>query len=233
MDHLRLPSAYKLAKSYMHASTPYTSALAALKAKYGQPQQLVQSEIASILHSPPVRLGDSNAFQDFALSVHSLIGMLRSVEGADGSALRCGSHVDRLLTKLPIQNRDGFIEHCLLRGILREGSEQTYTLEDFSAWLQVKAQAKSIAQQASGLPLMERREPVQTNQGRRATPTMYLSNTATVESQPDVQQSRGRGGDHPWETSANLFVNTVTTRNTSWESEGVQPITTKNMDREE
>ena len=194
MDHLRLPSAYKLAKSYMHASTPYTSALAALKAKYGQPRQLVQSEIASILHSPPVGLGDSNAFQDFALSVHSLIGMLRSVEGADGSELRCGSHVDRLLTKLPIQNRDSFIEHCLLRGILREGSEQTYTLEDFSAWLQVKARAKSIAQQASGLTPMERREPVQKNLGRRAAPTtMYLSNTATVESQPDVQQSCGRG----------------------------------------
>ena len=46
MDHLRLPSAYQLAKSYLHAS------LAALKAKYGQPRQFIQSEIASILHSP-------------------------------------------------------------------------------------------------------------------------------------------------------------------------------------
>lgn len=62
MDHLRLPTAYKLAKSYMHASTLYTSALAALKAKYGQPRQLVQSELADILHSPPVRFGDSHTF---------------------------------------------------------------------------------------------------------------------------------------------------------------------------
>ncbi|XP_076135495.1 uncharacterized protein LOC143118304 [Alosa pseudoharengus] len=193
MDHLRLPSAYKLAKSYMHASTPYTSALAALKAKYGQPRQLVQSEIASILHSPPVRLGDSNAFQDFALSVHSLIGMLRSVDGAGGSELRCGSHVDRLLTKLPLHYRDSFVEHCLNRGILKDGKEQTYTLEDFSAWLQVKAQAKSIAQQVSVPTSMERREAVQKIQGRKGTPTtMYLSNTATVESQPSVQQGRGK-----------------------------------------
>ena len=91
MDYLRLPSAYKLAKSYMHASTPYTSALGALKAKYSQPRQLIQSEIASILHSPTVRFGDSNAFQDFSLSVHSLIGMQLTVEGTGGSELRCGS----------------------------------------------------------------------------------------------------------------------------------------------
>lgn len=194
MDHLRLPTAYKLAKSYMHASTPYTSALAALKAKYGQPRQLVQSEIASILHSPPVRFGDSNAFQDFALSVQSLIGMLRSVDGAGGSELRCGSHVDRLLTKLPFHYRDSFVEHCLNRGILKDGAEQTYTLEDFSAWLQVKARAKSITQQVSVPASMERREPVQKSQGRKVTPTtMYLSNTATVESQPSVQGGRGKG----------------------------------------
>ena len=114
MDHLRLPSAYKLAKSYMHTSTPYTSALAALKAKNGQPRQLVQGEIASILHSPPVKLGNSNAFQEFALSVRSLIGMLWSVEGADGSELRCGSHVDRLLTKLPIQSRVSLRTVCFV-----------------------------------------------------------------------------------------------------------------------
>lgn len=71
------------------------------------------------------------------------------MEGAGGSELQCGSHVDRLLNKLPIQYRDGFIEHCLARGILMEGSGQTYTLMDFSTWLQVKARAKGIAQQVS------------------------------------------------------------------------------------
>lgn len=31
MDHLRFPSAYKLAQSFMHSTTPYTAALQALK----------------------------------------------------------------------------------------------------------------------------------------------------------------------------------------------------------
>lgn len=161
MDNLRLPTAINLVKSYMHASTPYNSALAAHKAKYGQPWQLVQSELASILYSPSVSFGDSNAFQKFALSVQSLIGMLRSVDRAGGSELQCGPHVDRLLTKLPLHYRDSFVEHCLNRGILKDGVEQTYTLEDFSAWLQVKAKAKIIAQQVSIPASIERREPVQ------------------------------------------------------------------------
>ena len=80
---------------------------------------------------------------------HSLIGMLLTVEGTGGSELQCGSHVDRLLTKLPLPYRDSLIEHCLNRGILKDGAEQTCTLEDFSAWLQLKARAKSIAQQVS------------------------------------------------------------------------------------
>ena len=52
------------------------------------------------------------------------------------------------------------------RNILKDGAEQTYTLEDFSAWLQVKARAKSIAQQVSVPASKERREPVKKNQGR-------------------------------------------------------------------
>lgn len=41
-------------------------------------------------------------------------------------------------------------------------------------------------------------ESVQKNQGRGTTPTMmYLSNTASVESQPDIQQNCGRGMTSP------------------------------------
>ena len=116
MDHMRLPSAYK---SYMRASTPYTYTLAALKAKYSQPWQLVLSEIASILHSSPIRPGDNNVFQSFALSVHSLVGVLLSVEGAGGRELHCGSH---LLNKMPLKYRSSFPEHCLVRVTLKEGS---------------------------------------------------------------------------------------------------------------
>lgn len=36
LNHLKLPSAYKPAKSHMYAKDPYTSALAALQTRYGQ-----------------------------------------------------------------------------------------------------------------------------------------------------------------------------------------------------
>ncbi|XP_026095552.1 uncharacterized protein LOC113067383 [Carassius auratus] len=138
LDRLKLPSAYKLAQAYMHDPTPYTRALQALQDKYGQPRLLVQSELGAILNSPPVRVGDAEAFDDFALSVHGLVGMLRSLEGENGYELKCGSHVDRLLAKLPASYRDGFVEYCLSRGILITGTDKTYTLLDLSAWLQLK-----------------------------------------------------------------------------------------------
>lgn len=48
LDHLKLPSGYKLPKAFMHDPRPYTSALQALQDKYGQPRQLVQSELGAI-----------------------------------------------------------------------------------------------------------------------------------------------------------------------------------------
>ncbi|XP_039516235.1 uncharacterized protein LOC120470711 [Pimephales promelas] len=159
LDHLKLPSAHKLAQAYMHDPKPYTSALQALQDKYGQPRQLVQSELGTILNSPPVRSGDPEAFDNFALSVQGLVGMLRSLEGENGYELRCGSHVDRLLSKLPTNYRDGFVEYSINRGILRTGTDQTYTLEDFSVWLQLKSQAKRISSRAA-LMFQDQPKPV-------------------------------------------------------------------------
>ncbi|KAI4886256.1 hypothetical protein NFI96_006961 [Prochilodus magdalenae] len=121
LDHLKLPSAYKLAQAYMHDPMPYTSALQALQDKYGQPRQLVQSELGAIFNSSPIKFGDPEAFDNFALSVQALVGMLRSLEGENGYELRCGSHVDRLLSKLPANYRDSFVEYSLNHGILRTG----------------------------------------------------------------------------------------------------------------
>lgn len=50
--HLKLQSAFQLAKAYMHDLRLYTAALKALPDKYGQPRQLVQCELATILNSP-------------------------------------------------------------------------------------------------------------------------------------------------------------------------------------
>ncbi|KAK7945263.1 hypothetical protein WMY93_000991 [Mugilogobius chulae] len=73
LDHLKLPSAYKLAQAYMHDPRPYTSALQALQDKYGQPRQLVQSELGAILNLPQIKAGDPEAFDNFALSVQALL----------------------------------------------------------------------------------------------------------------------------------------------------------------
>lgn len=77
LDSLKLESALKLAK---YDTRPYTPALNALNAKYWQPRQLVQCEIGNILNAPHVRAGVDTAFQEFILSIQSLIGMLRTLD---------------------------------------------------------------------------------------------------------------------------------------------------------
>lgn len=59
----------------MHDPRPYTAAVQALQDKYGQPRQLVQSELGAMLNTPGIKMGDAEAFDAFALSVQSLVGM--------------------------------------------------------------------------------------------------------------------------------------------------------------
>ncbi|XP_067660546.1 uncharacterized protein [Haliotis asinina] len=73
--------AKRLAEAYMYAPQPYSEAFEALKNKYGQPRQLVQGELGAILSMPFVKFGDNEAFENFALAVHSLVGMLKSLDG--------------------------------------------------------------------------------------------------------------------------------------------------------
>lgn len=44
LDHLKVPSAFQIAKRYVHDPMPYTKAMQALQQRYGQPRQLVQGE---------------------------------------------------------------------------------------------------------------------------------------------------------------------------------------------
>uniref|UniRef100_A0AAV2MID6 E3 ubiquitin-protein ligase RNF182 n=1 Tax=Knipowitschia caucasica TaxID=637954 RepID=A0AAV2MID6_KNICA len=119
LGQLKHASALQLAKAHMYHPQPYTTALKALQDKYGQPRQLVQSELGTILSMPAFKPGDFAAFDSFALAVQSLVGMLRSLEGHNSYELMCGSHVDRLLSKMPPHLRDSFVEYCLTRGILQ------------------------------------------------------------------------------------------------------------------
>ncbi len=77
--------------------------------------------------------------------------MLRTLEGPNGYELRCESHVDRLLRKMPPSYCDSFVEYCFSHGILQTGTDRTYTLPDFSACLQLKSQAKHISNRAAAL----------------------------------------------------------------------------------
>lgn len=63
----------------------------------------------------------------------------------------CGSHVDRLLGKLPPAYRHGFVKYCLSHGILQTGTDRTYTLQDLASWLKNKSQSKRITCHAAAM----------------------------------------------------------------------------------
>ncbi len=128
LSHLKLPTALQLAKAYMYDPRPYKTALKVLQNKYGQSRQLVQSELGVILNTPAVKFSDAEAFDSFFLSIQTLVGMLRTLEGPNGYELHCGSRVDRLLSKMPPSYRDGFVEYCFSRGILQTGTDTLHYL---------------------------------------------------------------------------------------------------------
>ncbi|XP_052412579.1 uncharacterized protein LOC127957915 [Carassius gibelio] len=203
LSHLKLPSAQQLAKAYMYHSHPYSAALQALQDKYGQSRQLVQSELGAIMNSPPLRLGDANAFDSFALSVQSLVGMLRTLEGQNGFELLCGSHVDRLLSKLPAAYRDSFVEYCLSKGILQTGTDKTYTLPDLATWLEIKSQAKRISNRAaalfqSDLPKSYGKPTTSTRPKERFTPVLLTSERAMKGPDAAAQKSSSKPKPRPY-----------------------------------
>ncbi|KAL0161393.1 hypothetical protein M9458_045118 [Cirrhinus mrigala] len=111
-----------IADANLNSPTPFTDTMSALREKYGQPHH--------VLNSPDVRRGDIPAFQRFALQVQTL--------GHDGEMeLSCGSHVARLLNKLPAEQRAEFHRHMFRQ----PGS--TPNLIDFSNWLRYETSCHS------------------------------------------------------------------------------------------
>nr|XP_055047830.1 uncharacterized protein LOC129433271 [Misgurnus anguillicaudatus] len=192
LDHLKLPAAFQIAKRYIYDPMPYTRAMQALQQRYGQPRQLVQGEIGSILRTPAIKPGDAQAFEDFALSVSTLVGLLNTLEGSSKTELMCGSHVDRLLTKLPSSYRDSFIEHCLSKGILQNGTDKTYTLLEFAEWLEKKSQALQISRKTVELYSSER--------------TRYENREQRTIKPPKLQSTIYYGMDQTAEPSASANV---------------------------
>ncbi|KAJ8410822.1 hypothetical protein AAFF_G00187790 [Aldrovandia affinis] len=90
--------------------------MASLIQTYGQPHQLSLQRIAELMEEPTIRSGDTAGFRKFALRVRALVGMLEHL-GEDGRIeLRCGSHVARLLRKLPQDLRATFRLSLLSEG---------------------------------------------------------------------------------------------------------------------
>ncbi|KAI4901563.1 hypothetical protein NFI96_009437 [Prochilodus magdalenae] len=143
LEHLKLPEAQMIDQSCHQY--PYSATMHALQLQYGQPHQLAQSEIATILTTPDVKANDASSFQNFALRVHLLVSMLLSLEGPQGTELNCCSHVDRLLSKLPKYLRDGFIEFLQLHGKLNSATLNPYNLQDLDGWLHLKAQQQRLS----------------------------------------------------------------------------------------
>ncbi|KAL7886009.1 hypothetical protein AOLI_G00063040 [Acnodon oligacanthus] len=76
-----------------------------LNDKFGQPHQIALKRIATVMDSPDISRGDTAAFEKFALQIQSLVGILQTL-GLEGEVeLQCGSHVARLLSKLPPEQR--------------------------------------------------------------------------------------------------------------------------------
>ncbi|KAG5263884.1 hypothetical protein AALO_G00269700 [Alosa alosa] len=126
--HLKLEEAKLIADAYIHSQTPFTDTMMALNEKFGQPHLLTIKRIAEVMDTPDIRRGDAVAFDQFSLQIQSLVGMLKTL-GPDGEVeLLCGTHVARLLSKLPPEQRADF-RRCMF-----SQSKRSYTLYDLAQW---------------------------------------------------------------------------------------------------
>lgn len=133
VDHVKLEETCLIANSFINSPRPYTDTMAALTEKFSQPHHVALKRIAAVMDSPEIRRGDIAAFEKFSLHVQSLVGMLQTL-GPDGELeLRCGSHVARLLTKLPTEMRVNF------RRMMFHHPGQIHTLLDLAEWLRYES----------------------------------------------------------------------------------------------
>ena len=136
MDHLKVEEALLVADSYCNSKYPYSDTMAALNKQYGQPHQLALQRIAELMDGPPIASGDIKAFRLFALRVRSLVGLLEQLGRKGEVELECGSHVSRLLGKLPHDLRSSF------RRYIHPHLTPIPTLLDLAQWLEFEIQVQ-------------------------------------------------------------------------------------------
>lgn len=122
-----------MADAYLNSATPYIDTMATLNKKFDQPHQLALNRIAAVMNAPDICRGDFEAFERFALQVRALVGMLKTFGTARVAELRCGSHVSRLLCKLPPELRASYCRQMFHRPCT------VYTPTDFADWLQYES----------------------------------------------------------------------------------------------
>lgn len=157
LDHLKFEEARLIADSFLNSPWPYTDTMTALTDRFGRPHQLALTKIAAVMDAPDVQPGDLASFDRFALQIQALVGLLRTLGPEGNVELQCGSHVVRLLTKLPPDLRASFRRHMPYQ------SGVVYNLLDLAEWLKFeswcqdcddlnsrKEQRRKTAQQRSG-----------------------------------------------------------------------------------
>ena len=168
VDHLRLEEAKLIADAYLNSPTPYTDTMRSLYDRFGQPHQLALRKIASVLEAPEIRRGDIPAFQRFSLQIQSLVGLLKTLGPEGEIELHCGSHVVRLLTKLPAEQRADFRRHQFKQ------PGTSHTLHDLSEWLSYESWCMSFDSQVSARTNRERQPPrPDTRSGKHTVTVLY------------------------------------------------------------
>jgi len=107
---------------------------------------------------PVIRTGDGRGLDQFSLRVQALVGLLQSMGPEGLSELTCGSHVERLLEKLPHEQFCQF-KRCMS---LSKPGPLSYNLLDFSNWLQQEARCQPRRERSSqpiGQPIRQRPPP--------------------------------------------------------------------------
>ncbi len=168
VDHLKLEEALLIADSYCNSLYPFSDTMEVLIQQYGQPHQLALQRIAELMDGPNISQGDVRAFRMFALKVRSLVSMLQQLGNKGYMELECGSHVSRLLCKLP---------HDLQTSFRRSVHPQRVpipTLLDLSAWLEFELQVQEDStrfypQMSKPMPIHKRGHQRDTRQPTKAT----------------------------------------------------------------
>src|SRR4029434_1887408 len=163
---LKLEDALLIADSYCNSRYPYTNTMASLTELYGQPHRLALQRINTVLAESPVKSGDSRGFRLFALKVRALVGMLDQLGREGRTELECGSHVSRLLSKLPHDMRT----QC--KRYVDPIRTPVPTLLDFAEWLEkeVRVQQDEVPFTHSKAPMEERSDRERGATQKRAPP---------------------------------------------------------------